>query len=233
MAIGVGLAKQNGISHYFQPSDMAGLYSWHDVASFSASSAGNWIDKSGNGKTVTYNGTVATTSTTGNGASLISTAVWGATTSNMTWPASSITASTTIFFVNRYVGTARNRIFTSGVAASTPPDLLIGHWNGLSGVCYTNGWLTQSATDVHVNNWAYYTWNGNNIFNSNGTNRKTLAGGTPVYGSGQLLINKRSDGSDNGEKSDYMITEVIIYGRSLSAAEVGRVEKYLSAKYGI
>jgi hypothetical protein len=212
---------------------MAGIYSWHDVPSFQASSAGNWNDKSGNSRTVTYTGSVATTSTTGNGAGLISTAVYGPVVSSMTWPTSSITSTTTIFFVNRYNGAARNRIFTSGVAASTPPDLLIGHWNGLSGVCYTNNWLTQSATDVHGNNWAYYSWQNNNIFNSNGTSRKTLGGGSPSYGSQQLLINKRSDGSDNGEKSDYMITEVLIYNRALSAAEVAIVEKYLSWKYGI
>lgn len=234
MAIGVGLAKQNGISHYFQPSDISGIYGWYDYASFAASTSGNWNDKSGNARTATYNGSVVTTSTTGNGATLISNAVYGPNTSNMIWPAGTIPSTYTIFAVDRYAGSNKNRILTSGATVSTPPDWLFGHWNGLTAKAYTNNWLSATTGDPHGTNWAYYSIQNNAIFRSNGTDRRASPfGGTPTTGDGRLMINRRTNDLDNGERSDFMIAEIIIYNKALSLAEVQLVERYLASKYGI
>jgi hypothetical protein len=48
-----------------------------------------------------------------------------------------------------------------------------------------------------------------------------------------MLINRRYEDLDNGERSEYMIVEVIIYNKALSLVEVQRVEGYLASKYGI
>ena len=234
MAIGIGLAKQNGISHYFQPSDISGIYGWYDYASFAASTSGNWIDKSGNGNTATYNGSVVTTSTTGNGATLISNAVYGANTSNMIWPTGSLPSTYTIFAVDRYAGSNKNRILTGGQKASSGPDWLLGHWNGLTAKAYTNNWLSATTGDPHGSNWAYYSIQNNAIFRSNATDRRASPfGGSPSNGYGTLMINRRFEDLDNGERSEFMIAEIIIYSKALSLVEVQRVEGYLASKYGI
>jgi hypothetical protein len=230
----VGASKHNTAGHYFQPNDISSLWGWYDYASFAASTSGNWLDKSGNARTATYNGSVVTTSTTGNGASLISNAIYGPNTSNVKWPDGSLPSTYTIFAVDRYAGSNKNRILTGGQRASFGPDWLLGHWNGLTAKAYTNNWLSATTGDPHTTNWAYYSIQNNAIFRSNGTDRRASPfGGSPSNGYGTLLINRRYEDLDNGERSEFMIAEVIIYNKALSLVEVQLVEKYLASKYGI
>lgn len=143
-------------------------------------------------------------------------------TASLQWPAAILPSTYTFFHVTKYNGNLRKRIFTSSI------NWLSGHWSGSAGVAYhTNntGWLTPSGTDIHGNNWVIST-DQNTKYRSQGIDRTTVTG---PNASAQLFINA---GYGLGEGSDWACAEVIVYNRTLSAAEITNVESYLFNKYG-
>lgn len=213
-----------------EPPDIPGLHFWMDTGSFSGST---WTDKSGNGRHATVTNTAAvTTSTSGNG-STISTAIYGSTSTTVTWPAGSIPSTGyTFFHVTRYTdyGTTAlsNRIYNSTVGGAA--NWLSGHWNNVAGVAYHNNWIVSPQTNIHSGNWVLST-DQPSLYRSNGVTRGTSAAGSPNYGTGQLYINQNYAGYT--EYSNFMTTEAIMYNRILTAQEYLMVEQYLSQKYGI
>jgi hypothetical protein len=205
-------------STYPTPQIISGLVGWYDTTSVSGSS---WNDKSGNGNHATISGATVATVSTGNGANAITSVLTGTSTAHtVIWPTAILPATYTLFHVTRYTGGTSGRILTG-----YNNNWFSGHWGGLSGQFYHQGWLTDQGTSYHGTNWAVYT-DQNSLGRSNGITRGTGGGGA----SDRLAINA---GSSASEPSTWQTVECIVYNRTLTAAEYVSVERYLSAKYGI
>jgi len=207
----------------------SGLYAWYDVSTFSGNT---WSDKSGNGYNATTSG-VTLTATSGNGATLLTQALGGTTSSTVLWPSNVLPATYTLFHVTRYStsnatkntsGTGAQRIYTGYVN-----NWLSGHWEGNPAVAYHMGWLTGSSTpDDYGTNW-FISTDQNSLYRANGITRGTSGAGTPSYD--RICINL--GGSAANEPSNFQLAECIVYNRTLSSAEYAQVEAYLASKYGI
>lgn len=219
--VGAGAARGFGETVQTKP-PVAGFLAWYDTTSVVGTS---WRDKSGNG----YNATIAgatLTATSGNGATGLTTALFGSATANtVVWPSGILPATYTLFHVTRYTGTTNSRIYTTAGGV----NWLSGHWGGLSGQYYHSGWITNNVTSYYANNW-FITTDLNTIVRTNGIARTGGAGaGSPSYG--PLTINA---GTYNpGESSTWMTAECIVYNTNLSAGNYALVESYLARKYGI
>lgn len=180
-----------------------------------------WTDLSGSGNNATtISGTISRTNW------LPSTWVpfiSGNTAANMTFPTAILPSTYTLFFVARYVGPTRARIF-SGTGGT---NWLSGFWSGLSGVAFHSNWMTQSSTTVHGDNWIYVT-DQNNLFRSQGVNRTTGTAGSPSFA--RLTIN---GGFGGAEFSDWAVATVLVYNRTLDATEISNVESFLANMFGI
>lgn len=182
-----------------------------------------WYDSSGNGRSTSLIQGTLTKSTAGsnaNGSSKSFQVVAGTTTSKINFNNPQLT-NYTLFNVARYVGTNRARI-----VQSNDHYQLFGFWSTLSGVSYHNGWLTQSSTSQHGDNWVISTDYAYN-YRSNGVDRVTAAN------TGDSYLRPIGVNWDGTEPSDFQIAEVIIYDKLLSISEIKRVEDYLATTYGI
>lgn len=204
----------------FTPATLSGLSGWYDLQSVSGTT---WLDKSGNGRNATISG-ASISNVSGNGSSLITSALHGSSSSHSVSWSSSVIPDTyyTLFHVTRYTGTSNLRIHQAEGL-----NWLSGHWNGLSGVCFHNGWLTQSSSSIHGNNWVISSdqWD---LYRSNGVQRSVNGGGTRI--TPRLVINT---GSGLSEFGTWMTVECIVYNRVLSISEIQQVELYLASRYGI
>ena len=194
-----------------------GLVGWYDGASWTGS---QWTDKSGSGNhATTIRGTMGTSINPKGGIVLT-----GATTAGIQFPAGILPATYTLFHVAKYTGLgSRGRMFDG----AAPDNWLSGFYNGASGVAYHNGWVTQYTTSIHGDNWVVST-DQNNLYRSNGVQRGNSGAGTPSYA--RLTINY---GLATGEYSDWAVSEVLVYNRTLTADEITSVETYLYAKTGL
>lgn len=194
-----------------------GLFAWYDADSFSGTT---WFDKSGNGRNGTVSrGTVNRVSTTGNGASRTFNALQGGTGDGIQFPSDVLPSTYTLFHVTRYQGSTNARIVTG-----INNNWLSGHWGGLSGVAFHEGWLTQSVNSHEYNNWVISSdqvnlYRGNMVMRGN-------SGGTQ---STRLSINAGAF----SEHSAWQCAEVIVYNRALSESEIIQVETYLDVRYGL
>lgn len=199
------------------PPVTSGLVGLYDFDSWTGS---QWTDLSGsNNHATSTTGTISTTTISGNGSSLSIDTLQGNTSAGLRFPSAILPSTYTLFHVARYTGGTRRRIF-DGVTA----NWLSGFWGGNAGVAFHDGWLT-SQTDIHGNNWVLST-DQNSLYRSNGVQRGT-GGGT----SKQLSINYGNYVS--GESSDWNVTFVAVYNRTLNSTEYGEVESWLSSRYGI
>lgn len=195
----------------------SGLFAWYDAGSFSGTT---WSDKSGNGRNATVTrGTVTKTSTTGNGASKTFDTLQGGTNDGILFPSDVLPSTYTLFHVTRYQGSTNARIVTGSTN-----NWLSGHWSGLSGVAYHEGWVTQLSNSHEYNNWVISSdqinlYRGNMVMRGN-------SGGTA---STRLSINAGT----YAEYSAWQCTEVIVYNRALSESEIIQVETYLDKRYGL
>ena len=144
----------------------------------------------------------------------------------LTWPTAILPPTYTLFHIAKYnnagVNGARKRIFTGGTPGT---DWLSGFWGGSTGVAFHAGWLT-SQTDCCGYNWVLST-DQNGLYRVNGVQKSTNAGGS---GYSQLAINS-AYGSYGPELSDWAVAAVVVFNRTLSAAEITTMESWLSQLY--
>jgi hypothetical protein len=180
-----------------------------------------WTDLSGSGNNTT---TVTGTITRNNWfPSSWVPFISGNTAANITFPTAILPSTYTLFYVAKYVGPNRARIF-SGTGGT---NWLSGFWSGLSGVAFHSNWMTQSSTTVHGDNWFIAT-DQNNLFRSAGVNRTTGTSGSPSFA--RLTIN---GGFQNSEFSDWAVATVLVYNRTLNNTEITSVESHLAGIFGL
>ena len=129
--------------------------------------------------------------------------------------------SYTLFFIARYGGATKGRIFTT----ATTYNWLSGFWGAQTGVAHHNSWLTSYVIDRHGSNF-FISTDCQNSYRSNGVERATITV-TDTY-LPAITINGWT-----GELSDWEIADIIIYNSVLSLADRIRVENYLASIYGI
>jgi hypothetical protein len=202
---------------------LSGLVGWYVGDSYNATDK-IWYDISGNANhtngsqgsptKVTFSGGVQN-------AYKSFSVVSGSTSDALVWPTAILPATYTLFHVARYAGGTEGRIF-----AGYTTNWLSGFWSGNSGVAFHQGWVTDQ-TDHFTTNWVLST--DQNSFYKGQSNASvysaTGGGGT----SDRLSINV----GNNGEPSNWMVAEVIVFNRTLSTEEILYVETYLARKYGL
>jgi uncharacterized repeat protein (TIGR02543 family) len=216
------------LANVVDPATVSGLYSRFRAADYNASSK-VWLDSSGNGRDISAASSLIggsptlVTTTVANGSSRSFQAVAG---DGTTWLKfnNPILTDYTLFTVARYSGSVRGRIFNGASY-----NWLSGFYGGSRGVAFYEGWLTSANLGV-ATDWlastSYWT-GGTGYYRANGVQRATGGGysGLPSLG-----VNA---GSYSGEVSQYEIAEVLIFNRTLSSAEISRVEQYIGSTYGL
>ena len=193
----------------------SGLVGRYDGSSWNST---QWTDLSGAGNHATIvRGSVKVSETGFRGKPYI----YGTTSDGIRFPAAILPATYTLFHVTKYNGATKARIF-DGVNT----NWLSGFHSAMAGKAYHNNWITPQV-DVHGSNWVFST-DQNALYRSNKVDRTITAPGTPSYG--QISINYGSFYTT--EPSDWACAEVIVYNRTLSAAEIDQVEADLYATYG-
>jgi hypothetical protein len=147
----------------------------------------------------------------------------GNTTGTVLWPEGILPSTYTLFHVARYNDT-KQRIFTG-----FNNDWLSGFSQGRSGQAFHGGWLTNNSTDYYGDNWVLSTDQNSRYrgFSGGSSNESTGGGGT----SARLAIN--TSASVSGQQSDWEVSEVLVYPRTLSESEYITVENWFKAKYGM
>jgi hypothetical protein len=151
--------------------------------------------------------------------------LYGPSTSTLTFPTGVLPSTYTMLHVAKYQKPSRGS--NSRIFSGSAQNWLSGFWNGLSGVAYHNNWLTQSAASLHGTNWVLST-DQNSLYRSLSATRSTAGPGTPSYDT--IAINT---GFTAGESSDWAIQGVMVYNRTLSAAEYRMAEDFLANRYKI
>jgi hypothetical protein len=155
--------------------------------------------------------------------------IHGATSASMRFPAGILpSAEYTLFFVARYNGGARGRIF-QGVNT----NWLSGFWGAKAGVAFHGqgscDWITggnvrdEDKPDLHGYEWVIGT-DRSNSFRSNGVDRTTRTGACAAFD--RLAINT---GAYPTESSDFAVQSVLVYNRTLTDADVFKVEAWLTS----
>jgi hypothetical protein len=155
--------------------------------------------------------------------------IHGASTAWMKFPAGILpSAQYTLFYVARYTGQTRRRIFQG----QTQSDAWISGFHGnRAGGAYHGGcgWTPSKAcgstcfVDLHDSDWVVGS-DRSDSFRSNGVNRHSSDyNGCSTYD--RLAINA---GNAPGETSDFAIQSVLVYNVKLSDSDVQRVEAFLS-----
>jgi hypothetical protein len=210
----------------FSPTDIGGCVLWCDLTSVSLGTS-TWSDKSGNGNDGSIGGSPTLASTSGNGASAITTALSGGTSDYVSWIGKSLLPSDyTCFTVARYSGATKERIWGGSNQGGGSSGWFTGHHSSKAGVGYANGWVGPSGTDFYGTNWVisvqspyYYQANGN---------ASTLGTGGTTYITTDFGCNYKTD-----EASNFQTVECIIYNSTLGGTNRSTVLNYLATKYGI
>ena len=186
-------------------------------------SKASWLDLSGSGNHVTeIGGTTNISVARPVGAPAY---IYGAPTAWLRFPVGILpSAQYTLFYVARYNGAAKQRIF-QGLTI----NWLSGFHNIDSlkiGVAYHGscGWITPATSDSS-DNWVVGS-DRSNSFRSNGKERGSIS---TCAAFDRLAINKGSPFA-SGEESDFAIQSVLVYNVKLSNADVQQVEAWLIAQ---
>jgi len=204
---------------------VAGYIGWYIGDGWAAGASGGWINEATPGANdITATGTVATAIDAFTGAKY----AYGGTTATLTLPFVPATGASpyTFFHVARYNGAAKQRIFQGKTI-----NWLSGYfgYNGGAdtGVAHHDTWLTAtSSTEFDVGKWLLCADRPTD-FRANMVN-KTINTVSGLIG--QIVVNT---GMYPGEASDWAISEMIYYDRTLSDTEVIAVESYLNTKYKV
>jgi hypothetical protein len=161
----------------------------------------------------TSGGTITKGSGAGNGATSAVAYITGSTASSLTWPSGSIPTNFTICSVTRYTGGTSRRILNG------TSNWLHGHWSGNRGVCYYEGWKTNSTGVGTLNNWLVCCGK-NSGSTPNNILLDSVASGTATGGASnqQLFIN--AGGGNYGETTDFQLSYLIIWDQILTDAEM-------------
>ena len=138
--------------------------------------------------------------------------IQGGTSSWIKFPSTVLPSTYTLFYVARYNGPAKGRIF-NGMSS----NWLSGFHGGRSGVAHHSCWITPQ-TNLHDTSWIMAS-DRRNSFRSNGVERKTVS--NSCVSSVRLSIN-------TGEASDFAVQIVLVYNRRLEDSEVVLVENWLN-----
>jgi hypothetical protein len=210
------------VSTIARPPITAGLIAHYNADSWTGA---NWTDLSGAGNHVTEIGGTSIAVARPAGAPAY---VYGASTAWMKFPVGILpSANYTLFYVARYNGASRNRIF-QGLTT----NWLSGFHSALIGVAYHGdascGWITPITSDGS-DNWVLGSDRSNSL-RSNGKERAS-ANACAVFD--RLAINTGYLDlllGNSPEASDFAIQSVLVYNVKLSDADVQRVEAWLTAQ---
>ena len=149
--------------------------------------------------------------------------LYGPTSASITWPTGILPSTYSMFHLAKYqkVSQGNNKRILQGLTT----NWLSGFWNGLSGVAYHNGWITQSASSAHGTNWVLST-DQNSLYRSLGRTRGTTGAGTPSYDT--IALNA---GNSPTETTDFTFQALMVYNRTLSSTEYLMVEDYLANRF--
>jgi hypothetical protein len=200
---------------------------WRDglVGSYTADSWSNnqWDDLSGSGNHATSRrGTISVSNISSiSGVGGLNYLV-GGTNDGIYFPTAVLPSNYTLFHVTRYNGSNQKRI----VSASNT-NWLSGHWSFQlafgTGVAFHNNWITPSNQNPHGSNWVLST-DQNNLYRSGQSNRTIGNPGTPSFGN--LGVNIHIT-----EPSDWAITNITVYNRTLASNQYLAIEDYLASRY--
>ena len=187
------------------------LVGWYKGEDWNGTS---WPDSSGSGNNVTEK--IGTPQSQGR-------YVYGVIGDGLRFPSTILPATYTLFHVAKYNGETKKRIF-DGVNK----NWLSGFWNGRTGVAYHEGWLTQTSTPAYPTGEVLVSTDQKGLYRGNGVNLKT----TTVAGtSDRLSINYGYHTQvSRDERSQWAVSEVIVYNRELSLSEIQQVESYLETR---
>lgn len=178
----------------------------------------------GNGRDATSSGTITLGKASGNGATSAISYLDGSTASRLFWPAGSIPTNFTLCTITRYSGATKGRIMHANAG-----NWLHGHWGTARGVCYYEGWRTNTSNVGTQTDWLVAcgknsaTTPGNILMD--GTAVGTTGGGSGG-GSYTLAINPTS-AQFSGETSDWQMSYVLIWDQNLTDAEMVSVSSAL------
>lgn len=178
------------------------------------------VDETGSGNNTNVNrgGAISTNTSANNGLKYIS----GGTGAGLQFPTGILPSTYTAIFITRYTGTSRGRIM-DGVNA----NWLSGHWGGVTGAAYHEGWVHSPASDYYVNTWVLST-DQVNLYRSNQRERGT-SGGTA---STRLSLHYGfHTGVTYNENSQWAFYCLFVYNRNLSTSEILQMEEYLRNRY--
>lgn len=189
----------------------SGLVGWYKGEEWNGTS---WPDNSGSGNNVTEK--IGTPQSQGR-------YVYGGIGDGIRFPSTILPVTYTLFHVAKYNGATRLRIF-DGVNK----NWLSGFWSGKTGVAYHEGWLTQTSTPAYPTGEVLVSTDQKGLYRGNGVNLKT----TTVAGtSDRLSINYGYHTQvSRDERSQWAVSEVIVYNRELSLSEIQQVESYLETR---
>jgi hypothetical protein len=147
--------------------------------------------------------------------------IYGAPTAWMKFPAGILpSAEYTLFYVARYNGATRGRIFNIDNL-----NWISGFWSGRAGVAQHGScsWITDTF-DVHGLDWVMGV-DRSDSFRSNGLDRTINS--VTCQNFGRITINT----GIHSDASDFAVQSVLVYNRRLSETDVLKVEVWLSSLY--
>lgn len=158
-------------------------------------------------------------------------AVFNGTTGTVWNPSTGVSmtpGSYTLFAVNGYAASSPTE---KRILQSEGHNWLSGFWDGRAGVAFHGAWVTSGSNrqDYHGTDMFYMT-DQQDLFRSNGNDRHNASGTT---GAGSTINLRINAGQFSAEKSDFRMSELILYSAELTSAQINQVESYLATKYGM
>jgi len=199
-----------------EPPVGSGLLAVYTGESWSTT-GGGWLDAYGANHATTVTGTVVKTATGINGRAYLS---GGYNTSTLQFPSAVLPSTYTLFSLSKYNGAVKGRVLT---APYPPTNWLTGHYSGVAGVAFHDGWVADTVFSGIGSNWLLSS-DQNTLYKCNGLNRSTGSGSAYATGIG---FNVQS------ETSDWASAFVLVYTGTLSAAEIVSVEAWIAGIYNI
>ena len=173
-----------------------------------------WRDLSGAGNHASTSGTIYTNPSGINGKAYI----YGGTSASVQFPSAILPSTYTIFHICRYNGANTQRIL-----AGTSVNWLSGFWASRNGVAYHNAWVT----DPNYSKYALTDWvlssDQNALYRANKLDYTASASGSSASSIGINIY--------SGENSDWAISCLFVYNRTLSLTEIIQMEDWLGITY--
>lgn len=193
----------------------SGLVGYYIGESYLSASS-SWRDLSGNGYHASTTGTISINSAGINGKAYI----YGGTTSTVQFPSAILPSTYTIFHICRYNGSSKARILTG-----TTVNWLSGFWGSKTGMAYhsdSTGWVADFNSNRYtLTDWLLST-DQNGLYRGNKMDFTINTSGNSASSIGINVI---------GENTDWAISTLIVYNRTMSLAEIIQMEDWLGITY--